>query len=194
MYGGNILDNKTTTAWNLISCNPYLFGNTLTDAMESTVDYWWDDNNVAPPNLEDIINQSLRSLNLCLKDPEKYKELVEKLQKTMDLIKADHGVLSQIFIPHEEVNNITYIAKANGIEDKEHPNALKSLIDLQYRKTQEIANYDTLQVRLLAGRLINPDHTADYRMYTYKKFSVDQDAKFHSAITCIIQELLQNCI
>ena len=36
LHGENILDNKASTAWNLISCNPHLFGNTLSDTMEST--------------------------------------------------------------------------------------------------------------------------------------------------------------
>lgn len=50
-----------------------------------------------------------------------------------------------------------------------------------------------MQVRLLTGRLINPNHTADYRIHTYYNFSAQQDEQFHAAIACIIQEFLQNC-
>ena len=50
-----------------------------------------------------------------------------------------------------------------------------------------------MQVRLLTGRLINPDHEADYRINTYSNFSTHQDEKFHFAITCVIQKILKNC-
>ncbi|MGL4540087.1 MAG: hypothetical protein ACRCU0_03830 [Candidatus Rhabdochlamydia sp.] len=193
LYGENILDNKVSTAWNLISCNPHLFGNTLSDAMESTLDYWWDDNNVTAPSLEDIVNESFQSLNLYPKNFRKQEHLIKKLEKTVDLIQAKHGVLFQIFIPHEEVNEITYISKANGVQDETHPDALKSLLDIQYKKTDEIINYKTMQVRLLTGRFINPDHTADYRIHTYYNFSAQQNEQFHFDIACIIQELLKNC-
>ena len=74
--------------------------------MESTVDYWWDDSNVAPPNLKDIVLQSLNALNLHVDDPIKHEEWIQELEKSIDFIKAKHGVLFQIFIPHEEVNPI----------------------------------------------------------------------------------------
>ena len=160
----NVLDNTEMAAWNLISCNPTLFTNTLTDAMESTVDYWWDDNNVSCPRLRDIVTESFRTLKGI--DQDKISTLIKELEKTIELLEGEHGVLHQIFIPHEEVNSTVYISKTNGIVDKEHKNSLETLLDLQYKSPDSILHYRTMQIRLLSGRFINPNLEADYRTYT----------------------------
>lgn len=188
----NVLDNTEMAAWNLVSCNPSLFTNTLTDAMESTVDYWWDDNNVSCPRLRDIVTESFRTLDKINQDKisTDITTLIKELEKTIELLEGEHGVLHQIFIPHEEVNSTVYISKTNGIVDKEHTNPIETLLDLQYKSPDSILNYNTMQVRLLAGRFINPNLEADYRTYTYGKFSKEQDENFQEKIRSIIINFL----
>lgn len=188
----NVLDNKEMAAWNLISCNPSLFTNTLTDAMESTADYWWDDINVSCPILKDIVTESFRRLNGIDQDKisTNITTLIKELEKTIELLEGEHGVLHQIFIPHEEVNSTVYISKTNGIVDEEHTNSIETLLALQYKSPDSILNYNTMQVRLLAGRFINPNLEADYRTYTYGTFSKEQDENFQKKIRSIIINFL----
>jgi hypothetical protein len=192
MYPKKVIDHGLM-AWNLISCNMHLFGNTLVKSEESTVDYWWDDSNVTPPKIDDIVNESLDTLNL-LKGPDgrqKRAAFIEKLKETINLLPSDHGVMHQIFIPHEDVNNIAYIAKANGIADKAHPDALASLTEIQQPdKIERVKNYGKMQVRLLAGRFINPDGTHSYPVHTYHEFSQEANEKFIRKISELTERLL----
>lgn len=185
-----VLDNSEIASWNLISCNPHLFGNVFNDAMESTVDYWWDNTNVSPPSLERIVEEMFETTELGLV---KQDNFTENLKKTLDILNSkgteDRGVIFQMFVPHEEVNRTIYISGPNGRPDEKHPDALSSLISIQHKPAESIPNYASMQLRLMAGRWMNPAVVADYRTVTHSDVSMEKMRDFDLAVENLVFEL-----
>lgn len=165
-------DNSPEQAWFLLSCNPHLFGNTLTDAMESTVDYYYDSIGVINIDIFEKIAEILDSAGLlpndCLTCKEKRRSIFQAMSDALEAIRPSTkpgGVLLQILLPQKIVNEVAYITRTNdgsftnGTPASEHLNCLETLLrirDASY-PVDKIDNYATLQVRILTSRLIEPN-------------------------------------
>lgn len=168
--GGRVNDNNEAHAWFLLACNPHLFGNTLVDEMESTVDYYYNSMGVIDIKLPEKFAAILDGAGLlpshcpdCQKKRESaYKSLSDALEAIRPKDKPG-GVLLQILVPQPIVNKTAYITRTsngtflNGTPEKDHPDCLKTLLQIRTTETRDIPHYTTLQVRLLTSRLVDPD-------------------------------------
>jgi hypothetical protein len=189
--GLQILDNTPPMAWQLISCNPLLFGNVLEDEMESTADYYWNASSVSAPKIEDIVLETLDSCKL-LEDREDVRErLILDLTRTLELISGERGILYQLFIPHDEVNKTLYVCGKNGKPyEGQSASALETLLSLQYKKPEEISNYTTMQVRALANRLINPNVASEFPVFHYTDVNEAHVQAFRKSVDQIVRQYL----
>jgi hypothetical protein len=189
-WSRNVLDNTEMGAWNLISCNPQLFGNVLHDAQESTLDFWWDNSNIAPPSFASIMEEACENAGI---GTAKCEKSIEDLEKALTILRSDgeqeRGVILQMFVPHAEVNRTVYISGPNGVPDELHPYTLSSLIGIQHRQPDAIPNYETMQVRLMAGRWMNPAIYADFRTYTYTDAPLEKMLQFDLEVERVVREL-----
>jgi hypothetical protein len=189
--GRPILDNAPALAWQLIACNPLLFGNTLADEMESTADYFWNASSVSAPKVKDVVLETLNSCKLLEGQRDVRERLILDLTKALDLISGDRGVLYQLFIPHDEVNKTLYVCGKNGIPDEEQSaGALETLLTLQYKNPGEILNYTTMQVRALANRLINPNVASEFPVFYYTDVNEEQIQAFRKSVDLIVRQYL----
>lgn len=194
-------DNLPNQAWMLQSCNPHLFGNTLVDSEESTVDYYYDGMSVIQVKIIDLVIDFLTRMKLidskCASCTVSVKTWRERLKAALELAQPKEpprGVLFQVFIPHERVNQVAYISKTNrgnrnnGQPDEDNTNALETLLRIQTDGAHQVPNYSTLQVRLLVPYLMHPDN--ELRVFRYTNASEDAMRTFHATIATLVNEVL----
>jgi hypothetical protein len=188
---GHIVDNTATFSWQLLSCNPHLFGNVFFNSDESTVDYFFDDKSVMTPIFSEKIHQVLNNVSKNSDVKVKNEEdLINSLERSIELLDENRGILYQMMIPFNEVNLTTYVCQQTGVPDELHPDALQSLISLQYENPKMVDNYESMQTRILAQRWMNPTISADYRTHVYQGIDTTeaQLQKFDQTIESLVQQ------
>lgn len=159
-------DHKPEVRQELLSCNPYLFGN-ITNDEESTWYYYFEDQSLHPPELKPFLKNLCEHYKITYnqKDIEKLISLYKKLQdsarefeqRNLGKISSGskcvgRGVLLQILIPSESLDRIAYAAKAFGRLDK------TSTLSLSERCTTLQTNphkEPKMQVRFLIQSIFN---------------------------------------
>jgi hypothetical protein len=152
-------DNSSNRARELLSANPSLMQNSDEDAMESTADFVYDNNNVQGPRDTGTLTSLFKQVGLAEKE-KTYTQAIDSLVEKHLSIENARGVIYQIFVPHEEVRALGYISKKNGIPDESNPDALKTLLSMQIPSENlesELPNRRSLQARILMTRLMEPE-------------------------------------
>lgn len=161
------IDNQDFAAWNLLSCNPSLWQNTDYASEESTVDFFYNNLSVKTLNFHDIITNILEKTGLLVDMPDIRIQLLAQFDALCrDTNYGSQGALYQYLIPHHLVNEVAYVSQTNGIVDIENPSALNTLMTLKSRGCQA-SNHNTLQVRLLVTKLLDPAFAANIHAHVH---------------------------
>lgn len=147
----------------MMCVNLALFGNT-TDFGECTWNYFINNTNIMPPDLEKIFNDIFAYFDFNA-------TYIQQLLNLENETKPAHGNLLQIFIPKDQVNKYVYLSKPYGIpyqepiapdvfdSDKKRHIAITPILEKYIKQPTSITNLDQLQARLLLSQdgILNPE-------------------------------------
>lgn len=160
-------DNGMIGSWNLLSCNPSFFQNTNIASEESTADFLFSGMEVSPPDMEKWFDDVSVSIGRNIDSYRLSKEMLSISKKH-----CSSDILLQILIPNELVNQVCYISKDRGIVDGNNKDAFHTLKMIQNPDTaKSVVNFDSLQVRVYAPLMINPDIGPKIKVIEYGRFS-----------------------
>lgn len=192
-----LTDNTPRMARELLSTNPSLMHNSDRKAEESTADYVYNNENVQRPSDTGTLASLFTQVGLAEKQAT-YTQKIDDLVKEHLSVENARGVLYQILIPHEEVRDLVYISRDNGIPDEKNPDALKTLLSMQIpcddlNKQEELTNRQSLQARILMSPLMDPGRKTGVEIIPYfdKNPKVEEGIRnFSKAIDTMVDQLL----
>ncbi|WP_133130931.1 hypothetical protein [Legionella yabuuchiae] len=178
----NSYDNSPYLSWHLLSCNPTLWHNTDFSSEESTVDYFFGDSSVLEFDFDTLLYDMLDQKELLVGQPAKRKALYKQFEEVVaDPLYGEQGVIYQYVIPNTLVNDIAYISKMNGKVDEHNPDALSTLTRLKTKDDLPL-NSNTLQVRLLVPKLLDPEIASQLIVHNHVNMTSEVHDQFIKSI------------
>lgn len=208
-------DTQKHIAQKLLSVNLSLFGNcTWTWAGECTFHYFINNYSIKPPYVKDIINKLIDDFEISkILDCDQYtcfEKMLDEIintysQSDNDAYAAenllDSGLLMQIFIPKDKVDNYVYLCHPCGkpytkpicpeyfdTQKKRHLK-ISPIIEKYIMNPTAIENIDKLQARILLSQdmVLNP--ASEVKIYRYTLIDDEAQQAYEQDIEKMIDNL-----
>lgn len=203
----NYIDNheKTTGYWNdhdsllkkdMACVNLALFGN-ITNMGECTWYYFITNSNVGPVNIEMLLKNIFDEFNLN-------QSYIPKLLALFKKVDIKKGLLQQIFVPKEKVDQCVYLAHAFGTPyrasildaifdtKKQRHTSISKILDHYQANPEKISGLDTLQARVFFAQdiMLNPD--SGVKIFRHSANDIGDRLPYESELHAIMQELFND--
>lgn len=169
----------------LLSVNLALFGNiTAVSCLECSIDFFFRNTNISAPQPFALLKKIFQDLGL---DVESFTQLVQ----LADDLESKHGVLLQIFVPKDKIDECAYLSKPFGrpvdkpiLPDyfdrvKKRHTRLGPILDYYKSHPEKIKDLDRLQARILLDRnmMLNPKSGIKIIRYGALPAKINQEYK-----------------
>jgi hypothetical protein len=181
----NIDDHEPEISRILLSVNLSLFGN-AGSCGEETFGYFKDNHSFRRPSIAGLLEEIFNYFGFNCTYLERLLELNAKL-------KTNEGVLLQIFIPKEKVNDYAYLSSAGGMHHELRP-TLSAVIE-QYKKDPKVlGNFDSLQARILLSKdcMLNPK--SGVKIFRYTMASKENKREYKKQLKAIVDSMFAELI
>lgn len=182
---------------NMLCVNLSIFGN-LTYGGESSFNYFLSNSNASFNSIETILGKLFDhfGLNKCY---------IAQLKAQETWFSHKNGILLQIFVPKNKVDQYVYLSKAWGTPHrnqldntwnpaKKRHMKISTLLDKYIKEPQLMGNFAQLQARILLSQdcMLNPD--SGVKILKYSSESQDNMENYKQAIKYLAKEVFVNAL
>lgn len=189
-------DHSEQLRKDMMCANLALFGN-ITNGGECTWSYFTNNVNVNPANIEDILKSIFSEFNLN-------ESYIPKILELFKKISIESGLLQQVLIPREKIDECVYLAEPMGTPYrnsilaklfdtvKKRHTRISSIIDHFIETPEKISNIDALQARVLFSKdiMLNPD--SGVKVFRYTTNDLVNIKSYEKELLAIMQELFDD--
>ncbi len=182
---------------NMISVNLSIFGN-LTYEGESSFEYFIENDNASDFNVENILSKIFDHFGFD-------KSYVSHLTAQKYLMSNQKGILLQIFVPKNKVDQYVYLSEAWGTPYRKKLDStwdvkknrhlkVSTLLEKYIKEPQAMGNFDQLQARILMSQdcMLNPD--SGVKILKYCAENPDNMLAYRQTIRDIAKEVFINAL
>lgn len=196
---GTAIWNDTTSDLikNMLCVNLSIFGN-LTHGGESSFQYFMNNSNASWASIEGILGGIFDNFGFD-------KSYITQLSAQKTWLSHTNGILLQIFVPKNKVDQYVYLSKAWGTPQRQKFDAtwnptkkrhmkVSTLLEKYIKEPHTMGNFDQLQARILLGRdcMLNPD--SGVKIIKYSTESMQAISEYRSAIKLLAGQVFAKAL